>query len=203
MKEFFDEDEEDREMMETLRGSKKGTIVGGEGLLVGTVLIEQSETTVSKISSFGTDDYMKRLQFGGNIYNEDDLADSATEVAKKQLWLVCKFVAKGDKQMMMYRGPLCELMIEYTCEFKPIYEDIFASESNREMYWNVAAPIVRQVLFRKRSAATTAIRKYFMGKKKVLLTMLCCVCVELSCVALCAACCAEGLLFSKYSVWKN
>ena len=170
MKEYFavDEEEEDREMMETLQGIQKGTSVANLGLVPPTVLIAPSEGTVSKISSFGVEDYMERLKFGGNIYNEDDLADSAEEVAKKKLWLVSKFIGKGDKQMMMYRGLVCELMVMYTCAYKPLYKDIFEIESNREMYWNVAAPIVRQVLFRKRSAATTAIRKYFIGKRAVL-----------------------------------
>ena len=31
--------------------------------------------------------------------------------------------------MMMYGGFVCELMIMYTSEYKPIYNDIFASES--------------------------------------------------------------------------
>ena len=85
MKEYFavDEEEEDREMMETLQGIQKGTSVANLGLVPPTVLIAPSEGTVSKISSFGVEDYMERLKFGGNIYNEDDLADSAEEVAKK------------------------------------------------------------------------------------------------------------------------
>ena len=172
------EEEEDRVMMETILGVQetKVTMTDGESenvlkknqeSLKGDVsIVTYRASSVSNLSSMGSGDYLRRLQFGGNIYNEEDLSNSAKEVAKNFLWPICKFIVRGDKEMVVYRGKLCELMIMYTCKYKPIYKDLFKSEETRKKYWEVAAPIIGKVLFRKRSTVSTAIRKYFMGKYK-------------------------------------
>ena len=167
-------------MMETILGVQgtKVTRTDGESenvlkkknqeSLKGNVSIVVTERTslVSNLTSMGSGDYLRRLQLGGNIYDEADLSSSAKEVAKNLLWPICKFIVRGDKEMVVYRGKLCELMIMYTCKYKPIYKDLFKSEETRKKYWEVAAPIIGKVLFRKRSTVSTAIRKYFMGKYK-------------------------------------
>jgi hypothetical protein len=129
-------------------------------------LVKQNEdrTVGSSALSNLSEDYFQRLEYGGNIFDKKKILQTARSVANNYMWSVIKFITKNDTDLLLYKGELCQLVIRYTMRSDGYFRDFFGCEKNQIMYWKVAQKVLRNALFRKRSAVSTAIKNRFLSK---------------------------------------
>ena len=129
------------------------------------VVVKKKEgITQERSISMMTEDYYVRLVNGGNIFSKDKMTDKARRIANNFMWTNIKFIAKNDADIVVYNGELCRLMLCYTSNEDVFYKDYLLTEANRVSYWRVAQKVLRNALFRKRSAVSSAIKNKFFSK---------------------------------------
>ena len=137
----------------------KEIIAGNE-----VVVRKKEGFTQERSISMMTEDYYTRLVNGGNIFSTEKMADKARRIANNCMWTNIKFIAKNDADIVVYNGEMCRLMLRYTSNEDVFYKDYLRTEANRVSYWKVAQKVLRNALFRKRSAVSSAIKSKFFSK---------------------------------------
>ena len=155
------------------KASGKKEIKGNVNESVVVLWNPEDEKGAGKSISLLSEDYFERLRYGGNIFTKDKVVSTARRVANNYMWTIIKFIAKNDTDIVLHNGQLCRLVLQYTCKSDGYFREFLLTEENRVFYWKVAQKILRNALFRKRSAVSTSIKNKFFSK------WVCCLCGEI------------------------